>query len=152
MAKAQTVLVYDLDNKPHQMTPANARDMIQHMNWTTQPVDRKALAKAQQQRDADVQASTSSDFDSSSIEQELNGKSKAEMVALALERYGEKLDGRKSEADIITAIIELAQLAAAGKLPETPEDEDEDDDQGAAAGEPATGGAQDQSDDEDGDD
>jgi hypothetical protein len=140
MANPPTVTVYDLDNKPHHMTPANARDMIQHNKWSTTPVDRTALAKAQAQREELLSQAAASTVDTSAIEQELNGKSKAEMVALALDRYGEKLDGRKSEADIIKAIIELAQIAGSNPADEDDDqtdDETDDDDQTDDDGETA---------------
>ncbi|MEQ8308012.1 MAG: hypothetical protein RIA09_15755 [Hoeflea sp.] len=135
-----TVTVYDHNNTPHHMSPANARDMIQHNKWSTTPVDRKALAAAQAQREKAVSEAADNGVDTRAVEQELNGKSKAEMVAFALDRYGEKLDGRKSEADLINAIIELAKIAGSAPSPDDVDDEgNEGDGAGDGAGEGGEG-------------
>lgn len=125
---AQTkVTVYDLKNQPHRMTHLNARDMMQHNGWTLTPVDRAALAKAQAMAKAD--AEDLPPVDTSSLEKELNGKTKAEMIALAAERFDVKIDGRKGEAEVITLILEAAKKA------DSPPDTDAEDDDDGAAGE-----------------
>lgn len=80
MDNAKKVTVYDLNNEPHRMTHLNARDMMQHNGWTLQPVDRAAMQRAQEQADAVDQQVSENPAYISSIEKELNGKSKAEMI------------------------------------------------------------------------
>lgn len=118
MSRQETpmVVVYDLNNKPHKMSHLNARDMLNHNKWSMTPIDRKALAAAQaivdeEQDEQDELAAAlnvgGKKVDTSIIERELDGKSKQEMIALALERFGAKIDGRKGEAEVISTIIEL---------------------------------------------
>jgi len=111
MTPTPKVTVYDLDNKPHKMSHLNARDMLQHNGWSMTPVDRAALAKAEAM-DAQDEIDTS-DVDVSGLEKELNGLSKGEMIALAMERFGVKIDGRKAEAEVIETLYDLSRKAAA---------------------------------------
>lgn len=115
------VTVYDHDNNPHLMTHLNARDMITHRNWSLTPVDKAAVAAGDSLLDALANAS-GKPADLKAIQKELDGKTKAEMRELAFERYGEKLDGRKAESEIIATILDL-ETAAQQKAPEEPEDE-----------------------------
>lgn len=125
MSTPTKVTVYDLKNQPHRMTHLNARDMMQHNGWTLTPVDRAALAKAQALADAD--AEDLPPVDTSALEKELNGKTKAEMIAIAAERFDVKIDGRKGEAEVITLILEAAKKADSSS-----DTDAEDDDDGAA--------------------
>lgn len=132
MDNAKKVTVYDLNNEPHRMTHLNARDMMQHNGWTLQPVDRAAMQRAQEQADAVDQQVSENPAYISSIEKELNGKSKAEMIAFASERYGLRIDGRKGEAEVITLILEAAAASApkSGEAEAGTEENDDDDEKG----------------------
>ncbi|MBB5277775.1 cell wall-associated NlpC family hydrolase [Rhizobium rosettiformans] len=112
MTSPKKVTIYDLENKPHRMTPLNARDMQQHNGWTFTPVDRAALAKAEAAEAADYEQEGVT-VDIGNIEKELNGKTKAEMIALAAERFNVRINGRKSESEVIKAIIDAAKAASA---------------------------------------
>ena len=125
------VTVYDLDNKPHQMTPINARDMLSHVGWTMSPIDRKIVAETEAaQQIADIPAFITN-ANSSPLEHELNGMSKAEMIALASERYALKIDGRRSEQDVIKLILDAASQVAdpVDDEDQTDDDQDTDDDE-----------------------
>jgi len=128
MSTEKKVTVYDLDNKPHRMTHLNARDMMQHNGWTLQPVDRAAMKKAQEAAVEDDAESERDPVSTSLLEKELNGKSKGEMIAIAAERYGIKIDGRKGEAEVITIILD-----AASKVDSESESNDDDDADGDEA-------------------
>lgn len=112
------VTVYDADNKPHLMTHLNARDMITHRGWSMVPVDKKAVASGEALLAEALASASASNVDLTAIQKELDGKTKAEMIALAAERYGSKIDGRKAESVIIAMILELeteAQIAGTSK-------------------------------------
>ncbi len=136
MSNQPKVTVYDLDNKPHKMTHLNARDMIQHNGWTLTPVDRAALAKAQAEAAADDDDDVdTSKVDVSALEKELNGLSKAEMIAFAMETFGVKIDGRKAEAEVIETIFDLYRKDAAKPADEAADDGDQDAGEGNGDGE-----------------
>lgn len=139
------VTVYDKDNKPHLMTHLNARDMITHNGWSLVPVDKKAAASGDALLANALSEAQKSNADLALITKELNGKTKAEMIALAADRYGAKIDGRKGEQVIIDTILELeaeAQAKGESKPFEPAADEGEgeneaDENKDAAEGEEA---------------
>lgn len=132
MARTETkVTVYDLDNNPHRMTHLNARDMLNHNGWTLTPIDRAAVAAAKVLEQEETKTAVVK-VDTSAIEKELDGKTKAQMIAYAKETFNAKIDGRKSEAEVIAVILELAAAGpAASAEEEEADDDDETGDEGA---------------------
>lgn len=119
MARNETkVTVYDLDNKPHLMTHLNARDMLNHNGWSLRPVDRAAVAAGEALLAQELGESASPKVDHSALIKELDGKSKAQMIAFAKETFDVKIDGRKSEAEVIELILEAAEKGV--PAPEAP--------------------------------
>lgn len=129
MARNETkVIVYDLDNKPHHMTHLNARDMLNHNGWTLTPVDRAAVAAAEAMLADELKAADEPKADNSALIKELDGKTKAQMIAYAKDTFDVKIDGRKSEAEVIELILEAAAVKAA-------DDEDAEGDEADGEGE-----------------